>query len=184
MGQLIGYRRVSSVDQNTARQLEGLTLDKVFEDKVSGSTIKRPALADCLGYVREGDTLVVHSIDRLARNLADLESLVAGLNKKSVAVRFIKENLTFSGGENSMSTLMFQMLGAFAQFERSMIRERQREGIAAAKKEGRHLGRVKTLTDQQESEIKSRVASGETKKALAGEYGVSRQTIYSILGRP
>lgn len=150
---------------------------------MSGGTIKRPALAECLSYVREGDTLVVHSIDRLARNLADLEGLVSGLNEKGVAVQFVKENLTFSGGENSMSTLMFQMLGAFAQFERSMIRERQREGIAAAKKEGRHLGRVKTLTDQQEAEIKARVASGETKKGLAGEYGVSRQTVYSILGR-
>jgi len=183
MGQTIGYRRVSSADQNTARQLEGLTLDRVFEDKISGSTIKRPALVDCLDYCRAGDRLVVHSIDRLARNLADLESLVSQLNQKGIEVRFVKENLTFSGGENPMNMLMFQMLGAFAQFERSMIRERQREGIAIAKQQGRHLGRVKTLTDAQESEIRSRVASGETKKGLAGEYGVSRQTIYSVLGR-
>jgi DNA invertase Pin-like site-specific DNA recombinase len=128
--------------------------------------------------------LVVHSIDRLARNLANLESLVSGLNKKGVTVRFVKENLTFSGGENPMNMLMFQMLGAFAQFERSMIRERQREGIAAAKKEGRHLGRVKTLSDDQETEIRLRVDAGETKKSLAAEFRVSRQTIYAILSRP
>lgn len=181
--QVIGYKRVSSADQNTNRQLEGLTMDKVFEDKVSGSTIKRPGLTECMGYCRSGDTLVVHSIDRLARNLADLESLVSALNQKGVDVKFIKENLTFSGEDTPMARLQLQMMGAFAQFERSMIRERQREGIEIAKKQGKHLGRSKTLSDSQEAEIRRRVDAGESKKALAAEFGVSRQTVYATLNR-
>ncbi len=182
MSAQIGYIRVSSLDQNTERQLTGITLDRVFEDKASAKDTKRPQLKACLDYLRDGDTLIVHSIDRLARNLEDLQRLVRELTGKGVSVRFIKENLIFQAGENNpMQTLMFQMLGAFAQFERSLIRERQREGIALAKKEGRRLGRAKALTPEQEREIRTRAATEGNKQALAKEYGISRQTLYRIL---
>ena len=183
MSKAIGYIRVSSADQNAARQLEGVTLDKVFTEKVSGkSTSNRPALAACLDYLRDGDTLHVHSIDRLARNLADLQSIVAELTSRGVAVRFEKQGLCFSGEHSDpMQTLMLQMLGAFAEFERELIHERQREGIAAAKASGKHLGRPAALTVAQCAEIQQRKADGETATALADEYGVSRQTLYQAL---
>ena len=184
MGHRIAYRRVSSADQTTSRQLDSMEFDKEFEDKASGSTTCRPALIEAIRYAREGDTLVVHSIDRLARSLGDLEGLIARFNKSGVAVEFIKEKLTFTVDNNEpMARMQLQMMGAFAQFERSMIRERQREGIAAAKKAGRHLGRTKTLTESQEAEIKRRVTAGESKKALAEEFGVSRQTVYTSIKR-
>ena len=182
MAAKIGYIRVSSLDQNTERQLAALQLDKVFEDKASGKDTKRPQLDACLSYLREGDTLYVHSIDRLARNLEDLQKLVRELTSRSVSIFFVKENLTFQAGEGTpMQTLMFQMLGAFAQFERALIRERQREGIALAKKEGRPLGRPSALSAEKEAELKARAVKGEEKKALAFEFGISRQTLYRIL---
>lgn len=177
----VAYRRVSTTDQKTDRQLEGLAFDKEFEDQVTGSTIKRPGLEDCLRYLREGDVLFVHSIDRLARNLVDLQTLVSDLNLRGIEVRFVKEGLTFSGKDDAMARLMFQMMGAFAEFERALIRERQREGIAAAKAKGRHLGRSSSLTPAQQEEVVARVGRGESVAELAVEYRVSRQTIYSLL---
>ena len=131
-GQNVGYIRVSSVDQNSDRQLSDTSLDVVFEDKCSGKDTQRPQLKACLRHLRSGDALHVHSIDRLARNLKDLQTLVEELTGRGVTIRFNKENLTFTGDANPMQKLMLQMMGAFAEFERSMIRERQREGIAAA----------------------------------------------------
>lgn len=182
-GATIGYVRVSTLGQHTERQLDGLALDRVFEDRASGRDTKRPQLAACLDYAREGDTLVVHSSDRLARNLEDLQRLVRELTAKGVSVRFVKEGLTFAAEEaNPMQTLMFQMLGAFAQFERSLIRERQREGIALARKEGRRLGRSKALDAEQARALRERAGKGESKQALAAEFGISRQTVYRYLG--
>jgi len=184
MSPQVGYIRVSTLDQNTERQLDGLALDKVFEDKASGKDTRRPQLAACMEYLREGDALHVHSIDRLARNLEDLQRLVRELTGKGISVRFLKEGLTFEAGEtNPMQTLMFQMLGAFAQFERALIRERQREGITLARKEGRQLGRAKALTAEQEGTLRERVAQGANKKELALELGVSRQTLYRYLAQ-
>jgi len=180
----VAYRRVSSADQSTDRQLDGLTFDKEFSDKVSGRTINRPGLEECLRYLREGDILFVHSIDRLARNLLDLEQLVTGLNRRGVEVRFIKEGLAFSGGDDPMARLMFQMLGAFAEFERSLIKSRQREGIAAARAKGRHLGRKPALSTAQVEDIKSRISAGASVRDLAKEFGVSAQTVYQSLKRP
>lgn len=177
MGLQIGYIRVSTLDQNTERQLEGMELDKIFADKASGKDIKRPQLAACLDYLREGDKLIVHSIDRLARNLEDLQKIVRKLTEKGVSVSFSKESLVFeAGNENPMQTLMFQMLGSFAQFERSLIRERQREGI-----EGRPLGRPKALTPEQENKLREQAAQGINKTKLATEFGISRQTLYRYL---
>ena len=180
-GQNVGYIRVSSVDQNSARQLDGFELDTTFEDHCSGKDINRPQLQACLRHLRKGDRLHAHSIDRLARSLKDLQVLVEDLTEQGISIQFHKENLVFSGDSNPMHKLMFQMMGAFAEFERSMIRERQREGIAAARKKGKQIGAKSKLTSEQIAEIMERLDSGEQKKALALEYGVSRQTLYNAL---
>jgi DNA invertase Pin-like site-specific DNA recombinase len=180
----VGYIRVSSVDQHTDRQLEGQEVDKVFTDRASGKDTKRPQLQACLDYVREGDVLVVHSMDRLARNLDDLRRMVLDLTGKGVHVGFVKENLTFTGEDSPMSNLLLSLLGAVAEFERSMIRERQREGIALAKKAGVYKGRKRSLTAEQVKEIRKKVMAGEQKSGLAIEYGVSRQTLYTAIGTP
>jgi DNA invertase Pin-like site-specific DNA recombinase len=178
----VGYTRVSSLDQNTDRQLDGLELDKVFTDKASGKDTKRPQLQACLQYLREGDRLIVHSMDRLARNLHDLKNMVTDLTGRGVHVHFVKEHLTFTGeGDSAMSHLLLSLLGAVAEFERSLIRERQREGIALAKQAGVYKGRKRVLTAEQVQEIRRRVQAGVKKAGLAVEYGVSRQTLYSAL---
>ncbi|WP_422139940.1 recombinase family protein [Endozoicomonas sp. ALC020] len=181
-GQNVGYIRVSSIDQNTARQLEDVELDTCFEDHCSGKDTNRPQLKACLRHLRKGDHLHVHSIDRLARSLKDLQKLVEDLTNQGVTIQFHKENLTFTDGSNPMHTLMLQMMGAFAEFERSMIRERQREGIVSARKKGKQIGAMPKLTEKQVAELKDRVSAGEQKKALAHEYGISRQTLYNIVG--
>ena len=181
-GKAIGYVRVSSGDQTTARQLDGIKLDRVFEDKVSGANQDRAQLQACLSYLRDGDVLHVHSIDRLARNLMDLQALVSELTGRGVEVQFHKEGLTFSAKANDpMQTLLFHVMGAFAQFERSLIRERQREGIAAAKAAGKPLGRRAAMTPAQISEARTRRAAGESATALAKAYGVARATMYQNL---
>ena len=179
MGQRIGYQRVSTVDQNTDRQLDGVELDKVFTDKVSGKNTDRPTLARAIEYIREGDTLVVHSMDRLARNLEDLRRLVRELTGQGVKVEFVKESLTVTGEDNAMNTLLLSMLGAVAEFERSLILERQREGIALAKAAGKYKGRKAALTDEQAHDLRTRLAAGESVTALAKDFGISRQTVYN-----
>src|ERR1017187_3794271 len=177
----VGYIRVSSLDQNTERQLEGVKLDKVFTDKASGKDTARPQLQAALEYLREGDLLLVHSMDRLARSVDDLRGIVLDLTKKGVHVQFVKENLVFTGEDSAMSNLLLSLLGAVAEFERSMIRERQREGIAIAKKAGVYKGRKPSLTSAQVAEIRTRVEAGEKKARLAAEYQISRQTLYAAL---
>lgn len=178
-GQLVGYLRVSSLDQKELRQLEGLKLDKQFLDKASGKDLHRPQLDQLTAYVREGDTVICHSMDRLARNLDDLRKVVLGYTERGIHVRFEKENLTFTGEDSPMSHLLLSVMGAFAQFERDLIRERQREGIALAKlREGAYTGRKHSLTPAQAKELRRRVGTGESKTALAGEFGISRQTLY------
>jgi DNA invertase Pin-like site-specific DNA recombinase len=177
----VGYIRVSSVEQNSDRQLDGQELDKVFTDRASGKDTKRPQLQAALEYIREGDEFIIHSMDRLARNLDDLRRMVLDLTKKGVHVRFVKENLIFTGEDSPMSNLLLSLLGAVAEFERSMIRERQREGIALAKKAGVYKGRKPSLTIEQVKEIRRRAKAGEQKTGLAAEYGVSRQTLYTAL---
>lgn len=182
-GQHVGYIRVSSIGQQTDRQLDGIELDRTFTEKASAASAdKRQQLQDCLTYLRQGDTLHVHSIDRLARNLIDLQQTIAGLVEKGVSVKFHKEGLTFSPDANDpFAKLMLQQLGAFAEFERSMIRERQREGIAKAKARGQHLGRKPALSADQINEARERRAAGESPTALAKSYGISRAAMYSYL---
>ncbi len=180
-GQRIGYVRVSSEIQNPDRQLDGEPLDRVFLEKASGKDTARPVLHELQSYAREGDTIVVHSMDRLARNVDDLRQLVQSFTRKGIAVAFRKENLTFTGQDSSMSHLMLSVLGAVAQFERDLIRERQREGIALAKQRGVYRGRKKKLSPDQIEELARRSASGESKAALAREFGISRETLYQSL---
>ena len=128
-GKNIGYIRVSTIEQNLERQLEGIKLDRSFTDKVSGKSVDRPALQEMLAYVRDGDTVIVHSMDRLARNVDDLRQIVKGLTAKQVKVKFIKEYLEFTGEDSPMSNLLLSVMGAFAEFKRTLIKERQMEGI-------------------------------------------------------
>lgn len=180
-GQRIGYVRVSSLEQNPERQLEQVLVDRIFTDKASGKDTLRPELDNLLTFVREGDTVVVHSMDRLARNLDDLRRLVQQLATRGVRVEFVKECLTFTGEDSPMANLMLSVMGAFAEFERTLIRERQKEGIALAKQRGVYRGRKNSLSPEQVSEMKQRAASGEPKAALAREFGVSRETIYQYI---
>jgi DNA invertase Pin-like site-specific DNA recombinase len=182
-GQVVGYKRVSSVDQNEARQLDGVAVDKVFTDKASGKDTKRPQLERALEFLRDGDVLVIHSMDRLARNLDDLRAIVTKLTRRGVSVQFIKESLTFTGDDNAMSILLLSVMGAFAEFERSLIRERQREGIAIAKAKGDvYKGRKPSLSTERAADLRKRAATGENKAALAREFNISRAALYVYLG--
>lgn len=183
-GAIVGYVRVSTVDQNTERQLDGVALDKVFTDKASGKDTNRPALAAALDYVREGDTLIVHSMDRLARSLLDLRRMVDELTGRGVTVRFAKENLEFAPeGASPFSTLMLNLLGSIAEFERGLMLERQREGIAIAKAKGVYKGRKPALSASDRVEVAARLAAGESATKLAVEFGVSRATVYNTRGQ-
>jgi DNA invertase Pin-like site-specific DNA recombinase len=180
-GQRIGYVRVSTFDQNPERQLDGVQVARVFTDKASGKDTQRPELERLLAFVREGDTVVVHSMDRLARNLDDLRRVVHGLTERGVRMEFVKESLTFTGEDSPMSNLMLSVMGAFAEFERALIRERQREGIALAKQRGAYRGRKKSLNDEQVAMLKQRVGAGEQKALVARDFGISRETLYQYL---
>lgn len=174
-GQRIGYVRVSTLDQNERRQLEGQVLDRVFTDKASGRDTARPQLAELLRFARDGDAVIVHSMDRLARNLDDLRALVQSLTRRGVRVEF------FTGEDSPMANLMLSVMGAFAEFERALIRERQREGIALAQQRGVYKGRKKTLSPERAAELVKRAGSGVPKVTLARDYGISRETVYQYL---
>jgi len=180
-GKKIGYVRVSSFEQNPDRQLEGIILDKTFLDKASGKNTKRLQLEAMIDYVRDGDLVVVHSMDRLARNLDDLRKIVFILTEKNVKVQFLKENLTFTGEDSAMSKLLLSMMGAFAEFERSIIRERQLEGIALAKKRGTYTGRKPSMNEEKIEEMNILLENGENKSAIARRLGISRETLYRHL---
>ncbi|MCV7658565.1 recombinase family protein [Micrococcus luteus] len=183
-GQTIAYLRVSSAGQNLDRQ-EHITegADRVFREKASAKTRDRPALHELIAYARQGDTVRVWSIDRLARDLRDLDSIVQDLIRKGVTVRFEKENLTYSPDADTspMERLMFQMLGIFGEFERSIIDERRREGVAAAQAAGKLTHRPPALTPEQAAEVVARHAQGVPVARIAREAGVSRNTVYKAL---
>ena len=172
----VGYIRVSTVDQNTVRQLDGIELDKVFTEYKSGKNKDREQLKSMIDYVRDGDTIHIHSIDRLARNLADLKELINTMNDKGVSVQFYKEGMNFNGDKNdSMTNLLFNILGSFAEFERELMLERQREGIAKAKEEGKYKGRTKSIDDDA---IRSAMSKeGASFRKVAKELGISLSTV-------
>lgn len=176
-GQRIGYIRVSTFDQNPERQLEGVKVDRAFSDKASGKDVKRPQLEALISFARTGDTVV----DRLARNLDDLRRIVQTLTQRGVHIEFVKEHLSFTGEDSPMANLMLSVMGAFAEFERALIRERQREGIALAKQRGAYRGRKKSLSSERIAELRQRVEAGEQKTKLAREFGISRETLYQYL---
>lgn len=174
----IAYIRVSSTDQNTTRQLADVSIkfDKLFEDKASGGSTKRPALQQLIDYVREGDVIHVHSIDRLARSLDDLRQLVTGWNDQGITVQFHKEALTFSAGDNTpIAELMLNMLGAVAQFERSLILERQAEGVAKARAAGKYKGRP--ANPERNTQIRAMRERGLSIRAIASELGCNPSTV-------
>ncbi|UZA34050.1 recombinase family protein (plasmid) [Moraxella bovis] len=179
--QTVGYVRVSSSDQNTDRQLDGVALDRVFTDKMTGSTKDRPQLKAMLDYVRYGDTVVVHSLDRLARSLEDLIFIINQLNKKGVSFKSIKDNLTFDGVNNSpMDKFFLHILGAVSELERALIRERQKEGIAKAKQRGVYKGRKPSLTPKKQVVVEERLA--EKEKDLESYKAISYQSIADEIG--
>ncbi len=180
-GHQIGYRRVSTLIQNEERQLDGIVFDEIFTDKASGRDRSRPQLKACLKYCRRGDTLHIHSVDRLARSLKDLQQIVEELVDRGITVNFHKEGLVFDGNDNAMSTLMLQVMGACAQFELSMINERRREGQQIAKKNGKHIGRKPTLNGEHVKVVKSMLAECRNKKEIAESLGVSRVTLYKFM---
>ena len=182
-GQRLGYIRVSSTDQNTDRQLEGVELDERFEDKCSGKDRERPALQALLKHARKGDSVHVHEMSRLARNLTDLLNLVKELTGRGIVVEFVKERLVFTGESDSVGMLMLQIMGAVSQFERATILERQREGIRIAQAKGTYRGRKAALSQARATELRKRAAAGEVKAQLAKEFGVTRQTLYAYLAK-
>ncbi len=189
-GQVVGYIRVSSESQNTDRQLDGINLDKTFIEKISGSKKNRPELNRLIEYVRDGDTVVVHSLDRLARDLSNLISIVEMLNKKGVTLKSLKENLTFNGSNNSLDKFLLHILGAVAEFQRALLKEAQKEGIRKAKQKGMYKGRKPALTPAQVEELKEiaqqKYTSLESWKKtswqdVADKFNVSRKTIFNYL---
>ncbi|WP_418498396.1 recombinase family protein [Duodenibacillus massiliensis] len=179
----IGYVRVSTVEQNTARQLVGITLDRVFEEKVSAKNNgNRPVLREMLGFIRDGDDLYVHSMDRLARNLKDLLTLVTTITDKGVTLHFVKENLTFEAKAKAtpFNKLLLGLLGSVAEFERELILERQREGIAQAKARGAYKGR-KPIAPEKIEKAKELLAQGMTRTEAAKTVGMGRTTLFLYL---
>lgn len=180
-GEQVGYIRVSSHGQKSARQLDGVDTDKTFTDYASGKDVSRPQLEALMNYVREGDTVMVHSMDRLARNLVDLRQTVNKLTERGVSIRFVKENLTFTGEDTPMANLLLSVMGAFAEFERSLLRERQLEGIAKAKARGAYKGRKPKLTQEQVQWLRQQVEMGRRKSEVAQSLNISRETLYQYL---
>ena len=181
-GRVYGYARVSSQDQNLARQREALAgVDQIIEEKVSGKNVEdREKLRTLIDFAHEGDTIRVKSIDRLARDTRDLLAIVDGLAEKGVAVEFVDTpqlNVTTKEGK-----AMLTIFAAFAELERESIRERQRDGIAAAKAAGKYA-KKNALTVEQVLDADRRVKEGVTRAHIAREYGVSRQTLRTALKR-
>nr|WP_207207392.1 recombinase family protein [Xylanimonas protaetiae] len=187
----VGYARVSSIDQNPARQEHAIREaiggepKRWFVDKASGRTTDRPALRDALDWLRDGDTLVVASFDRLARSVVDLRRIVDDLVARGVRVHFAKESMTFAAdATDPMATLLLSVMGAIAEFEVALIRERQAEGIAIAKAKGKYRGRKPVATASLAGEARALIDAGVPKAEAARRLGVSRSSIYQALTAP
>lgn len=180
---IFNYIRVSTVLQHTDRQLAGVSCDREYCDKLSGKDICRPQLQALLDNLREGDIIQTHSMDRLARNVQDLLRLIDIILNKGATIKFFKENLTFYANKkaDAFQRLMLTLLGAVSEFERAIILDRQKEGIAIAKAKGRYKGSKKKLTDAQIDEIKEMIAEHQNISSIAKKYAVSRQSIYNYL---
>jgi len=182
-GQRIGYVRLNNNDCNPKHQLAQTDYYRLFTDEASGKHARRRQLDALLNFVREGDTVVAYSMERLARNLKDLRYLIQTLTTRGVRVEFLKERLVFSGENSSVAAMMLSVMVALSEFEHALAHERQREGIALAKLGGAYPGRKKTLSDEQAATIRQRAAAGEQKSRLAREFCISRETLYQYLRR-
>lgn len=179
---IIGYVRVSTLLQKEEHQMKCMPeVEKFFIDKLSGRDMKRPQLKLLMDFAREGDTIVVHSMDRLARNVIDLRWLVNYFTNRKVAMRFIKEGMMFNGNETAMSTLLLNVMGSFAEFERSVMLERQKLGIELAKRKGVYNGRSPVLNESQVQQIKDQIHWGLQKTKIARNFRISRATLYKYL---
>lgn len=179
---LVGYARTSTSDQKAGleaqlRDLEGAGCTKVFQEKLSSVAANRPELERALDYVREGDTLIVSKLDRLARSVADLVDITKTLKRKGVGLRILAMNLDT---ETPTGKLMINLLGSIAEFERELMLERQREGIAKAKAEGKYKGRAPTAR-QKASEVLKLKQAGKTGDQIAADLGISRASVFRIL---
>ena len=182
-GQILGYARVSSSSQNLDRQraaLHSAGATRIWEDTITGATRDRPALNQALDYARDGDMLVVASMDRLARSVPDLHSIVSDLTDRGVAVQFLNEQQTYTADSDPVSRFMLSILGAVAQLERELIRERQADGIAAAKARGVY-DRKPILSPEQVSRAREMVNSGVPKAVVARRFEIARSTLYKYL---
>ena len=174
----LGYIRVSTVEQNTARQLDGISLDKVFEDRCSGKDTNRPQLQRMLDVMRSGDTIIVHEISRLARNLVDLLQLIESINGAGVKLEFVKDGITYDSNDKNQK-LMLSIMGAVAAFEREMIHERQAEGIQIAKAKGIYTNRTQSKAIDKDG-IKLALAGGLSVRKTAAKYNVAPSTVSRI----
>jgi DNA invertase Pin-like site-specific DNA recombinase len=176
---LVGYARVSSVGQSLDVQLDKLSYcDKIFQEKRSAASGKRPRLEACLEYVREGDTLVVTRLDRLARSTLHLCQVANELERKQVNLQVIDQNIDT---HDATGRLLFNMLGAIAQFETEIRAERQMDGIRKAKERGVQFGQKRRLTDEQIAELRQRRQDGVMIKTLMADYSLSKTSVYRYL---
>lgn len=181
-GKTVGYIRVSTPDQNPDRQLDGIALDKKFIEYASGKSRERPQLEAMLNYVREDDLVIVHSIDRLARSVKNLQEIIDQLMEKKVSLRFVKENLFFNSDKVCpISNLLLMMIAAISQFEGAIIHERLMEGVALARQKGRYAGRKSCLTDEMKEKILAHMQTRKTKNDIAKDLGISRYSLYNYL---
>lgn len=178
----VGYRRVSSFEQNLDRQLDGVEgIERVFEEKISGARNDRPALREMIAFCRDGDEIIVHSLDRLGRDIRDLLNIVEELNAKGVVIEFVSERLRFGrDGEDPMARLQLHMLAAFAQWERSIMKHRQAEGIAKAKANHpeKYRGRPAKIDPAQ---VKAMHDQGVGPTEIANRLGIARASVYRAL---
>lgn len=180
-GKTVGYVRVSTEEQNPERQLNGLHVDKLFIEYASGSKMDRYQLNCMLDYIRDDDLVIVHSMDRLARNVRHLLQLVEQITAKRAKIQFLKENLIFSGDDSSTSKLLLTIMGAVAQFELALIKERQAEGIKAAKAKGKYKGRKTVLTPSKLEIIHEELKTRKPICMMADDVGISRETLYKYV---
>lgn len=174
----VGYIRVSTLDQHTERQLAGVELDRVFEDKASGKDTNRAGFAAMMDYVRDGDTLHVHEMSRLGRNVLDILSTIEQLTGRGVAIRFHKEGQQ-ADNRTAMGRAFLAMMATFAALERELMLERQQEGYRAAQAAGRITGRGKGKAVDRAG-IAAAIAAGASVRAIAKDFDVSPQTVQAI----
>ena len=180
---IFNYIRVSTIEQNTERQLRDVVCDRLYEEKISGKDTNRPQLQAMLSNIRSGDIINIHEMSRLARNTRDLLNLVEENTTKGATIVYHKENLTFKGSEKQdpYQKMMMTMLGAVAELERSILLERQREGIAVAKLHNKYKGGQPKLTAEQVAELNTLRKQGMPIARIAKQFKITRPTVYSYL---